>query len=232
MANQTILVVDDDKDIRNLIEIYLENEGYGVIKAEDGKKAMEILHDIKVDLIILDVMMPGLNGIEFCINVRSYHHMPIIMLSAKIQDIDKITGLTSGADDYLTKPFNPLELIARIKSQLRRYLKWHLPQSEQDPDEVFIKNLVLNNATHEVKVGGCKVNLTPTEFAILELLVRNKGIVFSIEKIYEKVWEDSFYETDNTVVVHIQKIRKKIETNPRKPEFIKTVWGVGYKVEN
>ncbi|MBY0122817.1 response regulator transcription factor [Bacillus sp. S/N-304-OC-R1] len=232
MGEKTILVIDDDKDIRDLINIYLENEGYIVLKAENGKMAMEILKNNDVDLIILDIMMPEMDGIEFCIKVRNSHHMPIIMLSAKTQDIDKISGLTSGADDYLTKPFNPLELVARVKSQLRRYLKWNAPQNMPESVEISINNLSINIATHEVKIGEREINLTPTEFAILELLARNRGIVFSIDRIYEKVWGDSAFETDHTVVVHIQNIRKKIEDNPRKPEYIKTVWGVGYKLEN
>ncbi|MFC4767504.1 response regulator transcription factor [Effusibacillus consociatus] len=230
MEKETVLIIDDEKEIRDLLEIYLKNEGYHVIKASDGLEALEILQNHTVHLIILDVMMPRMDGIEACMKIRQEQNMPIIMLSAKAQDMDKIMGLTSGADDYMTKPFNPLELIARVKSQLRRYMKLNarIPQKE---NELEIDDLVINVATHEVTVGGKDVKLTPTEFSILELLARNRGIVFSVERIYERVWNDPFYNSENTVVVHIRKIREKIEENPRKPRFIKTVWGVGYKIE-
>lgn len=232
MNKNTIIVVDDEKEIRNLIGIYLENEGYKVIKAENGIKALEILEKEKIDLIILDIMMPDMDGIEACTKIREEKNMPIIMLSAKTEDMDKIWGLTAGADDYMTKPFNPLELIARVKSQLRRYKRFNVQNAYINEDVIEIDELIINIATHEVKVGENKVRLTPREFDILELLSRNKGIVFSIEKIYERVWREEFLKSDNTVMVHIRKLREKIEEDPRKPKYVKTVWGVGYKVEN
>lgn len=230
MEKETILIVDDEKEIRNLIEIYLKNEGYQVLKAADGLEAIDVLEKHEVQLIILDVMMPKMDGIQACMKIREEKNMPIIMLSAKSQDMDKIMGLTTGADDYLTKPFNPLELVARVKSQLRRYTRLNIPYQKQE-DEIDAGGLNINIATHEVKVEGREVKLTPREFDILELLARNKGIVFSVEKIFERVWKEDYYESDNTVMVHIRKIREKIETNPRKPQYIKTVWGVGYKFE-
>lgn len=228
---ETVLIVDDEKEISDLIGIYLKNEGYTVLKASDGLEALEVLKKNEVHLIILDIMMPKMDGIQACMRIREEKNMPIIMLSAKSQDMDKIMGLSTGADDYVTKPFNPLELIARVKSQLRRYTRLNIP-SEKKNDEIDIGNLSINVATHEVIVDGKEVKLTPREFDILELLARNKGIVFSIEKIFESVWKEDYYESDNTVMVHIRKIREKIEVNPRKPQYIKTVWGVGYKFEN
>ncbi|WP_374048599.1 response regulator transcription factor [Clostridium cochlearium] len=232
LNKSTIIVVDDEKEIRDLIGIYLENEGYKVIKAENGIKALEILEKEKIDLIILDIMMPNMDGIEACTKIREEKNMPIIMLSAKTEDMDKIWGLTAGADDYMTKPFNPLELIARVKSQLRRYKKFNVQNAYINENVIEIDELIINTATHEVKVGEKEVRLTPREFDILELLARNKGIVFSIEKIYERVWKEEFLKSDNTVMVHIRKLREKVEENPRKPKYVKTVWGVGYKVEN
>ncbi|WP_232698841.1 response regulator transcription factor [Brevibacillus daliensis] len=230
MQKETILIIDDEKEIRDLIEIYLTNEGYNVIKAADGLEGLMKLKNHKVHLIILDIMMPKMDGLEACMKIRDTENVPIIMLSAKAEDMDKIIGLTSGADDYVTKPFNPLELIARVKSQLRRYMRLS-GFNEVSSDQMEVDDLLINVATHEVRVDGREVKLTPREFAILELLVRNKGIVFSTEKIYERIWNEPFYQSDNTVMVHIRKIREKIETNPRKPRYIKTVWGVGYKVE-
>lgn len=228
MDKETILVIDDEKEIRDLISIYLKNEGYNVIQASNGEEGLDILRDHQVHLIVLDIMMPKLNGIEMCIKVREIAEMPIIMLSAKTQDMDKIMGLTTGADDYITKPFNPLELVARIKSQLRRYMRM---SSGMVQNENEIGGMLINVSTHEVTVEGKEIKLTPREFSILELLSRNRGIVFSAEKIYEKVWKEQAFQSDNTVMVHIRKIREKIEENPRKPMFIKTVWGVGYKIE-
>jgi len=230
MEKETILVVDDEKEIRRLIEIYLNSEGYNTLLAENGEEALKILETNEVHLIVLDIMMPKMDGIEACLKIREDKNMPIIMLSAKSEDMDKILGLTTGADDYVTKPFNPLELIARIKSQLRRYTK--LNNSEGINKSIIqLDGLSINTETHEVKIDGKEVKLTPREFDILELLARNKGIVFSIEKIYELVWKEDFYESNNTVMVHIRKIREKIEEDSRKPKYIKTVWGVGYKVE-
>lgn len=231
MGKETILIVDDEKEIGNLIEIYLKNDGYRVIKAFNGIEALRVLEGEYVDLIILDIMMPQMDGIQACMKIREEKNMPIIMLSAKSQDMDKILGLTSGADDYMTKPFNPLELVARVKSQLRRYTRLNTPRVEK-ADEIELDGLLINTATHEVKIDGKEVRLTPREFDILELLARNKGIVFSVEKIYERIWKEDFLESENTVMVHIRKIREKIEENPRKPQYIKTVWGVGYKIES
>ncbi|MEK8127776.1 response regulator transcription factor [Paenibacillus filicis] len=230
MAQPTILLVDDEQEIIDLLEIYLKNEGYRLLRAGNGVEALSVLQKEKVDLIVLDIMMPKMDGIEACLKIRQDQNMPIIMLSAKSQDMDKILGLSTGADDYLSKPFNPLELIARIKSQLRRYTRLNVGQPHKD-HELEVDELTINTATHEVKVDGREIKLTPREFAILELLARHRGTVWSIQKIYEAVWKEAYLDSDNTVMVHIRKIREKIEDNPRKPKFIKTVWGVGYKVE-
>ncbi|OBR94839.1 MULTISPECIES: response regulator transcription factor [Clostridium] len=230
MEKEIVLVVDDEKEIRDLVEIYLVNEGYKVLKASNGLEALQISSDNEVDLVILDVMMPKMDGIEVCMRIRKSKNMPIIMLSAKSQDLDKILGLTTGADDYVVKPFNPLELVARVKSQLRRYKRLNIPK-KVDQEVIEVDDLVINTKNHQVKVGNKDVKLTPREFEILELLSSNRGVVFSIEKIYESVWKQDFFESDNTVMVHIRKIREKIEENPRRPRFIKTIWGVGYKVE-
>lgn len=230
MSKETILIVDDEKEIRNLIAIYLKNEGYEVLEASDGEEGLSLLKKHKVHLIVLDIMMPNVDGIEMCMKVRETDEMPIIMLSAKSQDMDKIVGLTLGADDYVTKPFNPLELIARIKSQLRRYIKMNR-LDEMNENEIEIGDMRINTDTHEVIVNKEKVKLTPREFSILELFARNQGIVMSAEQIYEKVWKEEAIQSENTVMVHIRKIRERIETNPRNPQYIKTVWGVGYKIE-
>ena len=233
---EKILIVDDEKEIRDLVEIYLKGEGYKTVKAGDGEEALYALrNDPEIDLIILDVMMPKLNGIEACLKIREERELPIIMLSAKSEDMDKILGLNMGADDYLTKPFNPLELVARVKSQLRRYYRLNPKVKAQVIEEisniVTIEDLEVNLDTHEIFIDGKEVKLTPTEFDILVLLAKNRGKVFSISNIYESVWNQEFMESDNTVMVHIRKIREKIESDPRKPRFIKTVWGVGYKIE-
>lgn len=228
MTNK-ILIVDDDSEIRKVTGIYLENEGYEIFKAENGQEALKLIKENEVDLVLLDIMMPDMNGIEVCMKVREDNIMPIIFLSAKSEDLDKIQGLTSGADDYITKPFNAMELIARVKSQLRRYKKYTALQNVSKRI-IEIGNLTINTDTRQVHVGDEEVRLTPKEFDILELLARNKGIVLSIEKIYERVWGEQFYKSDNTVMVHITKIREKIEEDPKKPIYIKTVWGVGYKI--
>ena len=227
MEKERILIVDDEKEIRDLIEIYLRNEGYKVVKAGTGLEAMQMVEAQKVDLIILDVMMPVVNGIDACIKIREQHNTPIIMLSAKVEDIDKILGLSVGADDYLTKPFNPLELIARVKAQLRRFTKLNTAYSSNKVLEEG--NLTLNLETGKVYKNKQEVLLTPTEFSILKLLWTNKGVVFKIETIYERVWEQEYFDNNNTVMVHIRKLREKIEDNPRLPDYIFTVWGVGYK---
>ncbi|MEG2110239.1 response regulator transcription factor [Clostridium sp.] len=232
MKKERILIVDDEKEIRDLVEIYLKGEGYDTIKAGDGEEALYLLKCNDIDLVILDVMMPKLNGIETCLRIREESQMPIIMLSAKSEDVDKILGLNMGADDYLSKPFNTLELMARVKSQLRRYKKFNSYQSREENElTIVIDDLVIKLDTHEVLLGEKSIKFTPTEFDILVLLAKNRGKVFSMVNIYESVWNQEYMESDNTVMVHIRKIREKIEENPRSPRFIKTVWGVGYKVE-
>ena len=231
MSREAILLVDDEKEIIELIEIYLKNEGYIIFKAFNGVEALEILRNNPVDLIILDVMMPQMDGIQACMKIREKNNTPIIMLSAKSQDMDKISGLSIGADDYVTKPFNPLELVARVKSQLRRY-KMLNNRSDSGEDEIVIDDLVINTATHTVTVGDQEVKLTPREFDILKLLAVNQGIVLSMDKIYEEVWNEPFMDSKNTVMVHIRKLREKIEKDTQHPAFIKTVWGIGYKMRS
>jgi two-component system, OmpR family, response regulator VanR len=236
LSRERILIVDDEKEIRDLIDIYLKGEGYETIKAENGEEALNMLSNNDVDLIILDIMMPKVNGIEACLKIREEREMPIIMLSAKSEDMDKILGLNTGADDYLTKPFNPLELVARVKSQLRRYKRFNktIVKEELEVREdniLYIDEISINLETHEVFKEGEEIKLTPTEFDILVLLGENRGKVFSIENIYNSVWKQDFMQSDNTVMVHIRKVREKIEDDPRRPKFIKTVWGVGYKID-
>ncbi|AWZ49425.1 DNA-binding response regulator [Clostridiaceae bacterium 14S0207] len=230
MIRNKILIVDDEVEICDLISIYIKNEGYESIKAKDGLEALEILKKEKIDLIILDIMMPNLNGIDTCIKIRKDNNIPIIMLSAKSEDMDKILGLSTGADDYLTKPFNPLELVARVKSQLRRYKVLNNYANKKE-NVINIGELEIYLDEHEVKKNDRVIKLTPTEFDILKLLSINKGMVFSAERIYEKVWGDSFFDSANTVMVHIRRLREKIEDNGRNAQYIKTVWGVGYKIE-
>ncbi len=224
-----ILIVDDDNEIRNLIAVYLENEGLETEKAEDAVEALKMLEKKEFDLIVLDIMMPKMDGIEACLKIREERSMPIIMLSAKSEDMDKIKGLAAGADDYLSKPFNPLELIARVKSQLRRYKKYNT-ETTFEKSVMEIGDLTINTDTRQVWIQKQEIRLTPKEFDILELLARNKGIVLSVAKIYEAVWKNDFYKSDNTVMVHITKIRDKIEDDPKHPIYIKTIWGVGYKI--
>ena len=229
MNNYNVLVVDDEKEIRDAIEIYLKNEGIGVLKAKDGIEAIERLNEHEVHLMILDVMMPRLDGIAATFKIREQKNIPIIMLSAKSEDTDKILGLQVGADDYVTKPFNPLELIARVKSQLRRYVK--LGTYDGIEKTVDLNGLTLNQASKEVAVNGEPVKLTPTEYKIVELLMINAGRVFSINEIYERVWKEPGYNAENTVAVHIRRIREKIEIDPKNPRYLKVVWGIGYKME-
>lgn len=225
-----ILVCDDDKEIVEAIEIYLQQEGYHVLKAYDGEQALDMLKKNEVHLLIIDVMMPKLDGIRATLKIREESSIPIIILSAKSEDFDKILGLNIGADDYVTKPFNPLELVARVKSQLRRY-----PQlgnvSESNETVYQVGGLMINDDLKEVTVDGELVKLTPIEYNILLLLVKNQGKVFSIEQIYENIWNEDAIGADNTVAVHIRHIREKIEINPKEPRYLKVVWGVGYKVE-
>ena len=226
-----ILVCDDEKEIVEAIDIYLTQEGYEVLKAYDGEEALRILKTQKADLLVLDVMMPKLDGIRATLKIREQNNMPIIILSAKSEDADKILGLNVGADDYMTKPFNPLELVARVKSQLRRYTQLG-STAEQTSQEVYVAGgLSIDDDLKEVTVDGEPVRLTPIEYNILLLLVKNQGKVFSIDQIYESIWNEDAIGVDNTVAVHIRHIREKIEINPKEPRYLKVVWGVGYKVE-
>ncbi|MFU2422579.1 MAG: response regulator transcription factor [Bacteroides sp.] len=229
MAN--ILICDDDKEIVDAIEIYLKNEGYKVYKAYDGEEAIRILNAEDIQLLIMDVMMPKLDGIHATLKIREYSSIPIIMLSAKTEDTDKILGLNVGADDYVSKPFNPLELIARVKSNLRRYTKLGNMSAPEESNVYRIGGLCMDDDTKEVTVDGELVRLTPIEYSILLLLVKNPGRVYSIDQIYENIWNEAAIGADNTVAVHIRHIREKIEINPKEPKYLKVVWGVGYKVE-
>ena len=228
---QTILVCDDDKQIVEAIDIYLTGEGFHILKAYDGYDALKILETEHADLMIIDVMMPGLDGIRTTLKVRETSSIPIIILSAKAEDSDKILGLNIGADDYLSKPFNPLELVARVKSQLRRYTQ--LGNLNQSSNENVYKcgGLTINDDTKEVFVDDEPIKLTPIEYNILLLLTKNAGKVFSIDEIYKQIWNEEAIGADNTVAVHIRHIREKIEINPREPRYLKVVWGVGYKIE-
>lgn len=227
-----ILVCDDDKEIVEAIEIYLTQEGYEVSKAYDGEEALKKLKEEKIDLLVIDVMMPKLDGIRATLKIREKNNMPIIILSAKSEDADKILGLNIGADDYITKPFNPLELVARVKSQIRRYTQLGSMSGAMTAGAVYSTgSLSINDDLKEVTVDGEPVKLTPIEYNILLLLMKNQGRVFSIEQIYESIWNEEALGADNTVAVHIRHIREKIEINPKDPRYLKVVWGVGYKVE-
>ncbi|MCI7740153.1 MAG: response regulator transcription factor [Clostridiales bacterium] len=227
-----ILVCDDDKEIVEAIEIYLTQEGYHVLKAYDGEEALRTLSKNHVDLLVIDVMMPKLDGIRATLQIRKENPLPIIILSAKSEDADKILGLNVGADDYVTKPFNPLELVARVKSQIRRYTQLGAMVQEKNSHVYTAGGLSMDDERKEVRVDGELVKLTPIEYDILLLLVKNQGRVFSINQIYEKVWNENAIGVDNTVAVHIRHIREKIEINPKDPRYLKVVWGVGYKVES
>lgn len=229
MTTLTVLVTDDDQEIRDGIEIYLKNEGYRVLKAANGIEALALLEEEEIHLIIMDIMMPQMDGIQATFKARETKNIPIIMLSAKSEDTDKIHGLSVGADDYVTKPFHPMELIARVKSQLRRYTKLGTYKGIQSVIEK--DGLVLNQESKEVTLDGEPLKLTPTEFKITELFMRNQGRVFSISEIYERVWQEPAYNAENIVAVHIRKIREKMEADPKNPRYIKVVWGVGYKMD-
>ena len=228
MAN--ILVCDDDKEIVDAIEIYLNQDGYNILKAYDGEQAIEILKKEEVHLLIMDIMMPKLDGIRATLKIRENSSIPIIILSAKSEDTDKILGLNIGADDYITKPFNPLELAARVKSNLRRYTSLGSLNSE-NKSVYQVGGLVINDDTKQVTVDDEPVKMTPIEYNILLLLVKNQGRVFSINQIYESIWNEDAIGADNTVAVHIRHIREKIEINPKEPRYLKVVWGVGYKID-
>ena len=226
-----VLVCDDDREIVEAIEIYLSQEGYKVLKAYDGEEALKVLDREKVDLLIIDVMMPKLDGIRATLKIREKKNMPIIILSAKSEDADKILGLNVGADDYMTKPFNPLELTARVKSQLRRYTQLGSTIDKSNQAVYAVGGLSIDDEQKEVTVDGEPVRLTPIEYNILLLLVKNQGKVFSIDQIYESIWNEDAIGVDNTVAVHIRHIREKIEINPKEPRYLKVVWGVGHKIE-
>lgn len=230
MDKNTILVVDDDKEIAELVSIYLTNDGFTVKTVGSGEACLEALAaDSGIRLIILDIMMPGIDGLEVCRRIRSNSNIPIIMLSAKTQDMDKIIGFGTGADDYVTKPFNPLELMARVKSQLKRYEAITMPG--QKKDEIVVAGLIINEEEHTVLKNDKQIALTPIEFSILLLLAKSPGKVYSSEEIFVNVWNEESFEVNNTVMVHIRRLREKIEDEPKSPKVIKTVWGVGYKLE-
>ena len=224
-----ILVCDDDREIAGAIEVYLRNEGYRVFQAGDGLEALDILEKNEIHLVIMDVMMPKLDGMQTTMRIREERNIPIIMLSAKSEDYDKITGLNIGADDYITKPFNPLELVARVRSQLRLYV--NLGSMEVKSGVFRTGGLEVDDEQKTVTLDGRQIVVTPIEFGILRLLTENAGKVFSMEQIYEKVWKEPAYSPENTVAVHIRRIREKIEINPKNPKYLKVVWGIGYKIE-
>ena len=226
-----ILVVDDDKEIVNAIEIYLKREGYNIIKAYNGNEALEKISENEIHLIILDIMMPEKDGIETLEEIRKTKTIPVILLSAKSEDYDKISGLDTGADDYITKPFNPLELIARVKSNIRRYVEFGNMPKEKNDNILRTGELEMNDDTKIVTVDGKKIKLTATEYNILKFLLKNKGKVFSISQIYENVWNEESYGAENIIAVHIRHIREKIEIDPKEPKYLKVIWGIGYKIE-
>ena len=224
-----ILVCDDDREIVNAIEIYLKNAGYNVFKAYDGIEALDVLEEREIHLILMDIMMPRLDGQRATMKIREAKNIPIIMISAKGEDYDKITGLNLGADDYITKPFNPLELIARVKSQLRRYVD--LGSLEKKKGICKTGGLIIDDEQKMVTLDGDQVPVTPIEYGILKFLTENAGMVFSMNQIYEAIWKEPAYNVENTVAVHIRRIREKIEINPKDPKYLKVVWGIGYKIE-
>lgn len=231
MENINILVVDDEEDIANLVEIHLVGEGYTIFKAYNALDGLDVMKKNDIKLAIIDIMMPGMDGITMVKKIRETSNIPIIMLSAKSTDLDKIVGLGSGADDYVSKPFNPLELTARVKSQLRRYTQFNESKNDTSASEIHVQNLTINKETHSVIAYDKEVVLTPTEFDIIYILASNPGKVFSTEEIFEGVWNEKMFDSNNTVMVHIRRIRGKIELDAKNPQIIKTVWGVGYKIE-
>ena len=232
MANK-IMVVDDEHEIADLIEVYLKNENYEVFKFYSSKDALACVEDIKLDLAILDIMMPEMDGITLCQKIRDNHTFPIIMLTAKDSEVDKITGLTFGADDYITKPFRPLELVARVKAQLRRYKRYNTVQTEEkESDVISHSDILLNIKTHECYLNEEPITLTPTEFTILQILLENEGNVISAEDLFHRIWKDEYYsKSNNTITVHIRHLREKLNDSVDQPKYIKTIWGVGYKIE-
>ncbi|GAA0116566.1 vancomycin resistance response regulator transcription factor VanR-I [Clostridium senegalense] len=229
---EKILIVEDDEDIRKILKIYLEGQSYEILEAENGYEAMKQIHN-KLDLIILDLMLPDVDGLTICKNIRKKYHFPIIMITAKNADQDKILGLSYGADDYITKPFNPLEVIARVKAQLRRYNQYGENEFDMDnSDKIYYKGLILNKKSKKVNINGEDVKLTPTEFKILEVLLDRKGQVLSGEELFHLIWDDEYFsKSTNTITVHVRNLREKIGDSSEKPQYIKTVWGVGYIIE-
>lgn len=237
MQQTSILVVDDEKEIADLVEIYLKNDGYTVYKCYNAADALRLLENCTADAAVLDVMLPDMDGFTLCAEIRKTHNFPILMLTAKVEDIDKITGLTIGADDYITKPFNPMELLARVKAQLRRYMRYNHAENPADGEgqntsEYDFLGLIINNETHKCTLYGTPLALTPIEFSILWYLCENRGRVVSSEELFEAVWGEKYMDSNNTVMAHIARLREKMNEPPRKPKFIKTVWGVGYQIEN
>ncbi|KPI55907.1 transcriptional regulator [Clostridioides difficile] len=229
--NENILIVDDEKEIADLIEVYLKNEGFTVYKFYTGKEAIECIESKKLDMAILDIMLPDTDGFHICRKIREKYYYPIIMLTAKVEDIDKIMGLTIGADDYITKPFNPLEVVARVKTQLRRYMRYNAEHKTKTIDEYDIKGLIINKETHKCSLFGKEILLTPIEFSILWYLCQHQGKVIPSEELFEAIWEEKYLDNNNTVMSHIGRIREKLHEPSRNPKFIKTVWGVGYTIE-
>ncbi|MDF2510680.1 MAG: response regulator with CheY-like receiver domain and winged-helix DNA-binding domain [Herbinix sp.] len=227
-----ILVVDDEQSIADLIEVYLKNEGFTIYKFYNGQDALRCVESEQLDLAILDVMLPDIDGFTLCQKIRENHNFPVIMLTAKEEEIDKITGLTLGADDYVTKPFRPLELAARVKAQLRRFTKYNSAEPNQEEHLIAFSGLVLDMDTHECTLNEKKLSLTPTEFSILWVLCSNRGRVVSSEELFQEVWGDKYFtNSNNTVMVHIRHLREKMHDNAERPKYIKTVWGVGYKID-
>ncbi|MCB2354911.1 response regulator transcription factor [Clostridium estertheticum] len=227
-----ILIVDDEVEIIELMEVYLLNDGYKVFKATNGIDALNIINKEKIHVVILDIMMPEIDGLQVCIKIRKEYNIPIIMVSAKGQDIDKIQGLSTGADDYMVKPFNTMELLARVKAQIRRYVYFNENHKSFDNEEVIeIKGITINKGKHKVNLFGEELKLTPTEYEILLLLASNAGKIFNAEEIFKEIWKEKYLEGNNTVMVHIWRLREKLEDNPREPKIVETVWGVGYKIE-
>lgn len=226
-----ILVVDDEQEIADLVEVYLKSEGFTVFKCLNASDALALVRTQSLDLAILDVMLPDVSGFSLCSEIRRDYHFPVVMLTAKVGDMDKITGLTIGADDYVTKPFNPLELVARVKAQLRRYTRYNDGGEKPTADTIDFNGLVINRSTHEASLYDKSLGLTPIEFDILWMLSENRGQVISAEKLFETVWGEKYLDRNNTVMVHIRRLREKMGEPSRSPRFIKTVWGVGYKID-
>ena len=231
--SEHILIVDDEKEIANLLEVYLQNDGFDVYKFYNGQDALQCIENEKIDLAILDVMLPDIDGFKICQRIREKYFFPVIMLTAKGEDLDKIMGLTLGADDYITKPFNPLEVVARVKTQIRRYKRYNNEHIEETKmNEYDIRGLVINKENHKCYLYQELLDLTPIEFDILWYLCKNQGKVVSSEELFEAVWKEKYYDSNNTVMVHIRRIREKLNDTSKKPKFVKTVWGVGYKIEH